>query len=138
MKDSIFYCRIGTQRECECASGARDTPGPLQQRSSKGVGLGELPQCSSLLRCSTLTRMNKHMEFLQDVMRQYCRHQVKMIYVQASDSDVIHIALRLQLANRVFLRPSAIMKVEDLLHRKYLNFVAPCCYTTIRCDINLL
>jgi len=64
--------------------------------------------------------MNKHMEFLQDVMRQYCRHQVKMISVQASDSDVIHIALRLQLASRVFLRPSAIMKVEDLLHRGLL------------------
>jgi hypothetical protein len=64
--------------------------------------------------------MNKHMEFLQDVMRQYCRHQVKMISVQASDSDVIHIALRLQLTNRVFLRPSAIMKVENLLHRGQL------------------
>ena len=46
--------------------------------------------------------MDKHMKFPQDVMRQYCRHQVKMISVKPSDGDIIHIALRLQLADRVF------------------------------------
>ena len=120
MKDSFFHYRISAQRECECTRGARNTPSPLQQQSSKGVGLGELPKCSSLLRSSTLTRMNKHVEFLQDVMRHYRRHQVEMLSVQPSDGDIIHIALRLQFADRVFLRSSAIMKVEDLLHGSQL------------------
>ena len=116
MKDSIFYYRIGTQRECECPGGACNTSSSLQQRSSKGIGLGELPKCSTFFCRSTGTRMDKHMKFPQDIMRQYCRHQVKMISVQPSNGDIIHIALRLQLAARVFLRPSAIMKVENLLH----------------------
>jgi len=64
--------------------------------------------------------MNKHVEFLQDVMRHYRRHQVEMLSVQPSDGDIIHIALRLQFADRVFLRSSAIMKVEDLLHGSQL------------------
>ena len=115
MKNSIFY-RIGTQRECECPGGTCYTSSSLQQRSSKGIGLGELPKCRSLLCRSALAPMNKHMKFTQDIMRQYCRHQVKMISMKPSNGDIIHIALRLQLADRVFLRPSAIIKVENLLH----------------------
>lgn len=116
MKDSNFHYRIGAQRKSECPGGACNTSSSLQQRSSKGIGLGELPKCSTFFGRSTVTRMDKHMKFPQDIMRQYCRHQVKMISVQPSNGDIIHIALRLQLADRVFLRPSTIMKVENLLH----------------------
>ena len=116
MKDSIFHYRIGAQRKSEYPGGACNTSSSLQQQSSKGIGLGELPKRSTFFCRSTVTRMDKHMKFPQDIMRQYCRHQVKMISVQPSDGDIIHIALRLQLADRVFLRSSAIMKVEDLLH----------------------
>ena len=116
MEDPISHNRIGTQREREGTRGMCNAASPLQQRSSKGVRFGEFPKCGTFLCRSTVTRMDKHMKFPQDVMRQYCRHQVKMISVKPSDGDIIHIALRLQLADRVFLRSSAIMKVEDLLH----------------------
>ena len=116
MKDSIFHYRIDAQRKSECARWVCNTPGSLQQRSSESVRLSKLPKCRSFLRSSPLPLMNKHMKFSQDIMRQYRRHQVEMISVKPSDGNVIHIALRLQFSDYVFLGTSAVMKVEDLLH----------------------
>ena len=49
-------------------------------------------------------------------MREDCGHHVKMITVEPSYGDVIQIALRFQFAKRIFLRPAAVVKIQDLLH----------------------
>jgi hypothetical protein len=74
--------------------------------------------------------MHHHMEFPKQIVREDCRHHIEMISVKPSDGDVIQIALCFQLAECVFLRPSAVMEIKDLLHGRllvrndHLEFVA--------------
>lgn len=116
MQNSFFDCQIAAHRERKYAAGAGKTPGPLQKRLSESVCLRELPKRGPFFGGSPVSFMCHHMKLPKQVMREDCGHHVKVIAVEPSYGDVIQIALRFQFAKRIFLRPAAIVKVQDLLH----------------------
>src|SRR3990172_2008850 len=64
--------------------------------------------------------MHHHLVFLKQIVREGCRHHIKVISAQPSDGDVIQIALGFQFAESIFLRPTPIMKTHHLFHRRLL------------------
>lgn len=120
MQNPLLNCRIAAHRERQHSTGLGKTPGPLQKRPSEGVGLRELPKRGPFFSGSPVFFMRHHMQLPKQVMREDCGHHIKVIAVKPSYSDVIQIALRLQFAERIFLRPSAVVKIQNLLHGRLL------------------
>ena len=112
MQNSLFDCLIAAHREPQDAAGMGKTPSALQKRPSEGICFREFPK-----RCgSPISVMDHHMKLPQQVMRNNCGHHIKMIAVKPPYGNIIQLALRLQFAERIFLRSSPMVKTHDLLH----------------------
>ena len=120
MQNPLLNSRITAHRKRKYATGFGKTPGPLQKRPSEGVGFRELPKCGPFFGCSPVSFMHHHMKLPKEIMRQDCGHHIKVIAMEPSDGNVIQIALRFQFTESIFLRPSAIVKIQDLLHGRLL------------------
>lgn len=114
----MFDSRIGIHGHGKNPAGPGNAACTLKQRPSEGVCLGEFPKSRSFLGGPPVFFMHHHMEFPKQIMRKDCGHHVQMVAVQPPDGDIIKIALRFQLAEGIFLRSSAVVKAEDLLHRR--------------------
>jgi len=116
----MFDGGIGVHGHGKSPSGPSDSACSLQQRPSEGVCFRKLPEGGSFFGGTPASIMHHHMEFPKQIVREDCRHHIEMISVKPSDGNVIQIALRFQLAEGIFLRPSAIVKTQDLLHGRLL------------------
>ncbi len=120
MQDTFLDRRIGAHRKRKDAAGAGKTPGTLQKRPPERICFRELPERGSFLGGASVFFMNLHVKFPEQIVRENCRHHIKVIAMKPPDGNVIHIALRFQFAERIFLGPASIMKAQDLLHRSLL------------------
>ena len=120
MQDPLFDRRIAAHGERKSAAGLGNTPSPLQKRLSEGIGFGEFPKGGPFFGCSSGSIMRDHMELPKQIMREDGGHHVKVIAMKPSYGDVIQIALGFQFAERIFLRPATVVKMQDFLHRGLL------------------
>ena len=112
----MLDCGVCIHGHSKSPAGPSDSSCSLQKRPSEGVCFGELPEGGSFLCGPPVSFMHHHMEFPKQIVREDCRHHIEMISVKPSDGNVIQIALGFQLAEGIFLRASAIVKAQDLLH----------------------
>src|SRR3990172_2083959 len=116
MQNTLFDSLIAAHCERQLTFRVCKTPGALQKRPSEGVGFSEFPKRRPFFGGSPVSFISHHMKLPKQIMRQNSRQHIKVIAVQPSYGDIIQIALRFQFAERIFLRPSAVMEIHDLLH----------------------
>jgi hypothetical protein len=116
MQAPFFDSRIGAHRERKHTGRAGKTPGALQQRPSERICFRKLPERGPFLGSTPAFFVNHHMKFPKQVVREDRRHYIKVVAMEPPDRDVIHIALRFQFAERIFLRAAAVMEIQDLPH----------------------